>query len=61
MNPLGCRAWPSVKPGQTGGVYIGRGTASTSGNAGYGLAVTHAGHAPSVFTGKITASAPSPP
>ncbi len=49
---------PAVKPGQTGGVYIGHGTGSTSEKVGYGLAVTHVGHAPAVFTGKITASAP---
>jgi len=49
---------PNVKPGQTGGVYIGHGTGATSEKVGYGLAVTHVGHAPVVFTGKITASAP---
>jgi hypothetical protein len=49
---------PNVKPGQTGGVYIGHGTGANSEKVGYGLAVTHAGHAPVVFTGKITASAP---
>jgi hypothetical protein len=49
---------PNVKPGQTGGVYIGHGTGAASEKVGYGLAVTHAGHAAVVFTGRITASAP---
>jgi hypothetical protein len=49
---------PQVKAGQTGGVYIGHGTGANSEKVGYGLAVTHVGHAPVVFTGKITASAP---
>jgi hypothetical protein len=49
---------PQVKPGMTGGAYIGHGTGASSEKIGYGLAVTHAGHQVSVFTGKITASAP---
>ena len=49
---------PADQPGQTGGAYIGHGTGALSEKVGYGLAVTHAGHDVSVFTGKITASAP---
>ena len=49
---------PQVKPGQTGGAYIAHGDGASSEKIGYGLAVTHAGHQVSVFTGKITASAP---
>jgi hypothetical protein len=49
---------PQVKPGQTGGAYIAHGAGANSEKIGYGLAVTHAGHEVSVFTGKITASAP---
>ena len=49
---------PQVKPGQTGGAYIAHGAGPNSEKIGYGLAVTHAGHGLSVFTGKITASAP---
>ena len=49
---------PNVKPGQTGGAYIGHGTGPNGERVGYGFAVTHPGSKPVVFTGTITASAP---
>ncbi len=49
---------PNVKPGQLTGVYLGHGTGPSGERVGYGLAVTHPGSKPAVFTGTVKASAP---
>jgi hypothetical protein len=49
---------PKVRPGQAAGVYVAHGTGAASERTGYGLAVTHPGSKPAVFTGTVTASAP---
>jgi hypothetical protein len=49
---------PKVRAGQTAGTYLAHGTGTTSERSGYGLAVTHPGAKPEIFTGKVTSSAP---